>query len=244
MLVKNNGTAKDVGAQLGSTDLTGGNVLKGGPIFGFDEDLLTQPLGDGLLSQGWAAKEVGQAFRKGSLASRDLDRPLQGGNVRFIHEHARYTTRVVQVNNQGRMTHYNGGCTVLPMVSKRSNAVVAPKAEHGKPRVRLADVGPDGKTLGDRVRIGMEARARQLGLRPEDYGQKELLAEANRAVGRNVEAGDRPVLTQQALSLILNNKVSESHASIALALVFAAEPAWLQYGIGDPSYLHRGLKKK
>jgi hypothetical protein len=87
----------------------------------------------------------------------------------------------------------------------------------------------------------MAMRAHQLGIPADEYGQVDLIADATRAVGRNPDREDERVISQQGVSLILNNKVSESHASIAFALVFGVEPAWLQYGIGEPTVLRKLL---
>jgi len=243
MSANKNGTVSEhVRAQLGTANLTTRDELKSGPILGFNFDFLAQPFGDGLLRQRGPLQKVGEAFGKGGLATRNLDRSLQGSNVRFIHDHPQYTTQVVRVNNLGRVTHHNGGCTVVPMPTRRSNAATSSAKPAATSRIRQAKVGPDGKTLGDRVRACMILRARQLGIDPDDYGQKELITEASRATGRNLQNGDKAIMTQQALSLILKNKVSESHASIAFAMVFGVEAAWLQYGIGKPSYIERLLK--
>jgi hypothetical protein len=241
MVTKNNGSPENIGAQISASDHTPSDMLESRPVLRFDQDFLTHPFGDSLLPQGGTLEELREPLGQGGLATGNHNGALQGSNVRFIHDHPRYTTPVVRVNNPGRVTGHNGGCTVLPMSPRRSNTAAAPAKAPGKIRVRQADLGPDGKTLGERVRACMIVRARQLGVDPAKYTQEELIAEASRVTGRNLQAGDKPIMTQQALSLILKNKVSESHASIAFAMVFGVEPAWLQYGIGPQSYLNRLL---
>lgn len=106
-------------------------------------------------------------------------------------------------------------------------------------RVRQAVVGADGLTFGDRLRKCMEVEGRARG---QEYRQSDLITEASRLLGRDPEKD--PVITQQGLSLILSNKVSESHATTAFAKLLKVESMWLQYGIGPASYLDAVLGKK
>jgi hypothetical protein len=106
-------------------------------------------------------------------------------------------------------------------------------------RVRQAAVGADGLTFGDRLRKCMEVEGRSRG---QEYRQTDLIAEATRLLGRDPERD--PVITQQGLSLILSNKVSESHATTAFAKLLKVESMWLQYGVGPASYLDSVLGKK
>jgi hypothetical protein len=239
MFRNNNGAPEDIGTQLSSSDLTASDVLEGRPILSIEQSLLAKPFGDGLLRKSRPLEVISQAFGQGRLTAANLDRPLERCNVRFLHEHPKYTTVVVPVNNPGRVTGPPNGCTLLVMpATKRKTA----SESAIKPlRIRQAAIGPDGRTFGDRLRACMTQRARQLGRATKDYTQFDLINEATRAVGRNPDREEEWVISQQGLSLILNNKVSESHAAIAFAMSLGVEPAWLQYGIGPPSFADRIL---
>lgn len=224
-----------IGTKVLSRDLSASDVLECGPIFSSDQCFVGQPFGNGLLRERRSTHEFAQAIGEGRLALRDFDRSFERGNVRFIHDYEGYsrTTPVVKHHNPGRVLADNVGCTVLCMPAS---------SKPQKIRVREAMRGADGKTFGERVQACMTLRARQLGVPDDDYGQADLIADATRAVGRNPDREDDRVISQQGLSLILNNKVSESHAAIAFALAFGVEAAWLQYGIGTPTALERLLK--
>jgi hypothetical protein len=213
---------ENIGAQVRTSDLLICDVFDSGPVFGGDQDFTSQPFGDSLLTEGGSTHELSDAFCKGGLATRDLDRTLKRNNVRFLHEHPKYTTTVVHVNDYCCMPGNKLSCTVLLM----------PTRTHRGDIPQIVSTSPDGMTLGDRLKRCMAMKARKLG---RHYTQNDLLADANIALGRPANAA--PVITQQALSLILNNKRFESAATPAFAAALEVEALWLQFGVGPPSYL-------
>lgn len=219
----------DIGTQVRTGDPAGSNRLKSRPILRRKKRLVLQPLRDGLLRDGGSIHELSDAFREGGLAAGDIDSAPKGGNVLLFHKSQSYTTRVVRVNESSRVPKNNEVCNVLSMpVSPRKRAL--PKSEQLPEGAAL--VGPDGLTLGDRLRLGMQARSQAIG---RTYTAKDLLADASAVAGRG--PNDPPVQTQQALSKILNNRVSESAAVPAYAAVLGLNSLWLQYGTGPRSFI-------
>ena len=170
--------SENIRAQITASHLAVCGGLKSGPVLGLDESLVTQPLGNRLLLQRRAVHRARKPRGKRRLAPGNLDGATKGSNVRFIHEHPLYTTRVVRVNDLG-CVHYTG-----PMATVSCMPATKRKEQFGRPkRVREAAKGPDGLTFGDRLRACMLNRARALGRAPDDYTQNDLIEEATRAVG-------------------------------------------------------------
>ena len=212
------------------------DVLNGCPVLGFDQSLVEQPLGDGLLAESGPLQEVRYAAGESGLAASNLNCPFEGGNVRFIHNHPRYTTTVVQVNNRRRSEVHKQGCIVLTMpATKRKTTTSAPIPA---PKHKVIPRDANGRTLGDRMEIARIAKGMSLG---REYTQKELLADASRIAGRG--PSDKPLMTQQALSKIFKNKSFETVHIAALAFALAVPPLWLAYGMGPTSLIEEMLKK-
>jgi hypothetical protein len=214
-------TEKDIGPQISACDSVGGDVLDGRPVFRGNQAFTAQPFGNSLLTEGGSVHELSDFFGQRGLAASNLDRTFERSNVRFLHEHPKYTTNVVPVNNYCHVPEHEPSCTVLFMAAKQ---IIDPP--------EIVSSSPDGLTLGDRLKRCMALKARKLGRR---YTQNDLLTDANIALGRPPNAS--PVITQQALSLILNNKRFESAASPAFAAALEVEALWLQFGVGPASYL-------
>lgn len=217
---------ENVGAQMKARNLLAGDVLNSRPVLGRNLCPLSQPVGDGLLADGRPAHEFRDAIGQGDLASGDLNRPLEGNNVRFLHDHPNYTTSVVTVNNRSRVPKHKGPCTVLYMPAAIKKAELPDRS----PEIIR---GPDGLTMGERIKACMEAKGRKLGRK---YSQRELVTEVNRVAGRRV-------MVQQGLSLLLHNKRTDSGATAALAVVLEVEALWLAYGMGPKTYLEAALSK-
>lgn len=226
--------------ELPPSDLTASDMSESGPVLGFDAGLLAEPLGDGLLTDRRPLQKLRKTRRKSGLTASNLDRSLECGNVRFIHNARAYTTRVVEVNDKGCVPPHNNGCTVLYMPDRKVKSAAAPVTRNPAPRIREAELGPDGNTLGDRLKLAMTNYARSHGRGNfEGYSQTEWVEMATRAVGKDPEKV--LVMTQQNLSLILNNKSSGPDGVIAFAVLLGVEAAWLQYGIGPPTYIDKQL---
>lgn len=222
--------AKDIGSQVVARNLLSSDVLESGPVLGGDQVTLTEPLGHGLLADGGAGHERSDALGQSRLAAGDFDGLFKRDNVRFLHEHPKYTTYVVSVNNLSRVQENNLSCTVLYMpahAKKRLPVTIEQPNGDGVAVIR----GADGLTLGERLQRCMLTKSRKMGRR---YTQKNLIADATRAAMR---PPDDEVITQQGLSLILKNKRFESGATPALAAALEVEALWLQYGAGPASYL-------
>lgn len=233
--------AEDIGAKLRARYLPIGSVLEGRPILGSDERLAVEPGGNGLLADRRALHEGGDSLRERALAAGDLDGGLQGGDVpqlgvlRFLHEHPRYTTAVVRVNNCRRVPMNEHACTVVSVVPRLRKKLM----ERADTALRQAERSSDGKTLGERMRLCMDAKSREIG-RP--YRQKDLLADVREILGKSVDSDK--AFSQQAISLILLNKRAESFATPVFAKVFKVEALWLAYGIGPATYIESMLTKK
>lgn len=197
------------------------NVFDRRPVFGGNQALTAQPIGNGLLADGWTLHEAGDSIRESNLTASDANCALKSDNVRFLHDYRRYTTQVVHVNNLADVPKNKTACIVRFMAVAQERHQVQPKRE------RIAVRGPDGMTLGERLVIAMKARGRASG---KEYRPRDLLLECQKLVGR-------PVITQQGLSLILTNQTSESPATAAFAAVLGVNDLWLQYGIGPVSFI-------
>lgn len=212
----------DIGPQLSPRDPTVRNRLKRRPILGGNQRFLSKPFRDGLLAHSRPVHKLRDFFRQDGLATRDSDGALQGGNVLLFHKPRGYTTRVVHVNNPECVRSNNDVCTVLTMPASNRKRVIQPL-----PAERLKAIpGPDGYTLGERLRYAMDAKSQSLG---REFTASELLVEATRLVGL---PPDKPIQTQQALSKILNNLVSESAATPAYAAILGVQALWLGHGVG------------
>lgn len=222
-------------SKLSAGDLAGGNVTEGRPVLGLNKGLLTEPFRDGLLTDRGSLEELGQARSERGLATGNLDRPLERDNVRFIHKHPKYTTRVVRVNNLRRSAVHNPGCIVVPMpLPKRRPPTTTPAG----PRVKAIPRDAHGYTLGDRMEAARRAKGMSQG---HEYTQKDLLADASRIAGRGPH--DKPIMTQQALSKIFKKKSFETAHVAALAVALGVPPLWLAYGMGPSSLVEEVLRK-
>jgi hypothetical protein len=213
--------SENIRPQIGAGHLPISDRLDGGPILGVQEDLVVDPVGDRLLADGRAIHRLGEPFSEGRLgATANRDSAAQRSNVRFIHDGCYSTNRFVAVNNPVCMTLNKEACTVLQMPT------IKRKAAHPQPRsnLRVALPGPDGKTLGQRVR---EAVAYESGRRGKEYRQSELVEDVRRLSG----LGDDMKL-QQAISAIMRDKVTKSSQTPYIARACHVDGIWLASGLG------------
>lgn len=222
--------------EISASDQSPSDMLESGPVFGSNQLLEPKPLRNELLADGGPIHELGDPLGQGGLTASDLNRSAERGNVLLFHKRREYTTNVVPVNDSCRVPKNQETCTVLLMPLKQQKAIVrhAKEPKNDQQVIR----GPDGLTLGERLERCMALKSRKLG-RP--YLQKDLLEDTNRAAGRSTN--DRPVITQQGLSLIMKNRRSESAVTPAFAAALEVEALWLQYGVGPPSYLQALIDK-
>jgi hypothetical protein len=215
---------EDVGSDVFARDLSVSRKLDAGPPFGIDQYFVVDPVRDVLLARGGEPR-LAHAGSQGRLRTGDLDSPLQGGNVGFIHRHPKYTNAFVRVNNSVCVTDNKGTCNLLDMATARSKQapLQSPKTASSK---RVAKPGVDGQTLGQRVAIAMGVATGRRGI---EYTESDLLSDVNRMAGATL---DNPLLSQQTLNAIRGNKVSRSAFSGLIARACGVNADWLAFGIG------------
>lgn len=218
-------TRENVGPQFTTGNGLVSSELDAGPPLRIEQHFVGQPVRHQLLT-GSAPPKLPQSRRKRSLrASRNLDSPLQGSNVGFIHRHPKYTNAFVRVNNSVCVTPHKEACTLLDMATARSKQTPLPPAKAASNK-RVAKPGVDGQTLGQRVAIAMGVAT---GRRGSEYTEADLLSDVNRMAGATL---DNPLLSQQALNAIRGNKVSRSAFSHLIARACGVNADWLAFGIG------------
>jgi hypothetical protein len=219
-------TRENVGPKILARDLPASRKLDPRPPLGVEQHLVVDPIRDVLLA-GSSEPVLPHASGQGGLgASGDLDGPVEGGNVGFIHRHPKYTNAFVRVNNSVCVTAHKEACTVLDMATSRSKHVTQLRPHKEPSSKRVAKPGPDGQTLGQRVAVAMGFAA---GRRGGEYTEADLLSDVNRMAGA---PPDSPLLSQQALNAIRQNKVSRSAFSHLIAKACGVSPDWLAFGIG------------
>lgn len=62
---------ENIRTQVGARHLVSRNVLDRWPVFSLDSYLVIDPIGNGLLTEGFAAEEASDAISKGLLAPSD-----------------------------------------------------------------------------------------------------------------------------------------------------------------------------
>lgn len=222
---------KHIRSKLIPRYLTFGNVLDCRPIFRRNKRFIAQPLRNRLLTEGLAINEFRDAARQSGLASGNLDGFAQRGDV-GLHG-GKHTTVVVNVNNQSGVPPWKAQATVRLMTGKAATKRKEPIRE--APLVRRDS---QGRSLGDRLKLAMNARGQALG---RAYRTKELLADAHKASG--LPEGET-VCSQQNYSKIVRDQISESAAVPAFAAALGINAIWLQYGHGPPTPFDAALAKR
>lgn len=217
-------TRENIGTEILSGDA--GSDFEGRPPFGIQQNLVLQPVRYVLLA-GLRAAGVSQPSGELGLAAGNIDSSFKSGNVRFIHQHPKYTNALVRSTTALVRQDHKEACTVLEIAtSDRSMNRRALKPQGKRSKERRAKVGRDGKTLGARLR---EAMAHEAGRRGAEYLPVDLLSDLNRLAGRSK---DDPLITQQMLSAILTDKVTKTTITPYLAAACHVNPFWLGDGNG------------
>lgn len=215
--------AENVGTKMVARNLLSGDGLESGPPLSFQENLVVQPVRDRLLGYRRASQEFAELLREQGLATGDLDRALERGDVSFLHERRDYTSPFVFANKSMRVTANKEACTVtvMPPRKKKRAAIMV-----DEPSEARAPVGPDGKTVGMRLTEAMRE------MRGPDYRQTDLFLEVNERVGA---PADNPLISQQMISAVQNDKVDNTKSFIvgSLAEILGVRPIWLQWGAGS-----------
>lgn len=209
---------KDVRTQILPSNLVPGNCFNSRPPFGVEQDLVGQPVGNGLLANGRSIEVVTDAFGEGRLASGNRDRAFESGNV--VSLHAPSVTRIlVGVNKEDCFSEDKEACIVLNMTTPRQRERQAkqPKAP-SRPR---PEVGPDGLTMPQRLERLMTDRG---------VGQTDLARMCSQFFASYYPAMDGAVQQQHIFNLL--HKQSDSWVSPLIAHVFDVNALWLQFGIG------------
>jgi hypothetical protein len=221
---------KHIWPEVVTSDRRVGDGLNDRPPLRVKQNALAQPVADELLAGFQLAAGLGQdgakAVSKGSLVSTgNLDGPPQRGNVCSLHEYRNNTNRFVISTNPFVRQEDKGVCTVIDMAS-RSIALKRPPVAAPKPpkKKRKALPGVDGKTLGQRVQEAMAYKSGRLG---QEYRAADLLRE----VAKLSPPGDT-ILTQQMLSAILRNTVTQTSKTPFIAMACGVNAVWMSHGIG------------
>jgi hypothetical protein len=216
---------KEIGTQIPPSDSTARGGLEGNPPSVGNLFPALQPAGNELLASALgpgSPHSGGQSF----LRAGNSDSASQGSNVVLLHERRAYTNRVVPATTLFVCEPDKETCTVLSMPNTVRKAVATPQVAPKKRGKKQAIPGQDGKTLGMRLELAM---AYESGRRGREYRQVDLLADVNRLANA---PDDKPVLTQQALSAIMLNKVTRSAYAHLMAAACHVNPLWLSEGIG------------
>lgn len=219
---------ENIRPQILTPDFFAGDVFDSWPPLGVEQDFVRDPIGNGLLADGGAVQEIGDALCKGGLIPGNFDCTLKSGdmgsNVRFIHDRREYTNQFVKVNNPVCVTHYKEPCIVLKMPATKRKQAVKTAAQPKKRRKAIP--GPDGKTLGQRV---AEAMAHESGRRHAEYRQVDLVSDVNKLA--NIPE-DQQGKTQQSISAIQVGTVSRSWLTPFIAKACHVDALWLANGAG------------
>jgi hypothetical protein len=145
--------------------------------------------------------------------------------VTFLHGPSKYTNPFVSATSLFVLQEHKEVCIVLDMASSKSAALRRP-SKPLKPRKekRKALPGPDGKRLGDRVLEAMTFKSGRMGAA---YTAAQLLRDVNR-----LGTPDAPILTQQMLSAIIRNTVTQTSKTPLIAMACGVNPVWMSNGIG------------
>jgi len=222
---------KHIWTEVMASDHRIGNGLNDRPPLRVKQDALAQPVTNELLAGLQVAARLGQngaqSVSKGSLVSAgNLNGPPQRGNVCALHEYRNNTNRFVFSTNPFVRQEDKGVCTVVDMASRSTALKLKRPVEAPKPpkKKRKALPGVDGKTLGQRVSEAMAYKSGRLG---QEYRAADLL----RDVAKLSPPGDT-ILTQQMLSAILRNTVTQTSKTPFIAMACGVNAVWLSHGVG------------
>lgn len=226
---------EDIGSELIARHEILGHKLDSRPVLGLDQGLVGQPVGNGLLTERRPAEEISDALSEGNLASGYVDGADKGGNVRFLHP-VEFTRILVGVNKDRDSTSDKGPCSVTYMQTVRKNrlttAPLKAKVKSKAPKkIRALEVGPDGLTMPDRLKIAMLEHAPPF--HPERGGQSQL-ARACQAVYAGGRENAPATIQQGHIWELLNGQDSSRYLPV-VAKVLGVNCLWLQFGI-DPKY--------
>lgn len=235
---------KNIRPEVASSDLVGRKLsgkLNRSPILRIEEDSFANPERDSLLAHlAEAGQIIGRAEfanlgGKELLAANDLDGSNQssdvGANIVLLHDgNRKYTRNLVGVNKKSRFTDNKETCTVLSMATTlKKRPIEQPTQKARRKRAPEPEVGPDGRTLAQRVALLMQER---------DIRQAELARMCSQYYAAFVPSADEKVKQQHIFNILQGQ--SSAWVVGLIAAVFDVNFMWLQYGIGqrDPTKNH------
>lgn len=214
---------ENVGTKVMARNLLRGDKLERGPPLSLKENFVVEPIRDRLLRHRRASEVFAELLREKGLAAGEFDSALERRDISFLHERRDYTSAFVFANNSTRMTPNKEACTVVLMPQRKKKRVAIVVEEPAQAR---APIGPDGKTVGQRLAEAMRA------MRGPDYRETDLFLEVNERVGASA---DNPLISQQMINAVRNDKIDNTRSFIvgSLAEVLGIRPIWLQWGAGS-----------
>jgi hypothetical protein len=220
-------TREHVGPQVAASDGKVSRALDERPPLSLKKGFVREPVRDGLLGDT-GVPNLSHTLGESSLApAGDIDRALQGNNVALLHGHTKYTNQFVSATTPFVLQKDKEVCTVLDMATSKAVArrqlVKPPKPRKEK---RRALPGADGLVLGQRVREAMAYKRGRLGT---DYRPADLMRDVNKLAKA---PADEPFLSQQLLSAILRDEVTETSKTPFIAMACGVSPTWMSLGIG------------
>lgn len=213
-------TGENIRPQISSGDAVVSRSLDERPPLRIEKDLVVDPIRNRLLADGVVPSLPNQDGKSG-LAAGELNSPIEGDNVRFLHKHGPYTRILVDVNKFDCLTSNKEPCTVLSMPTPKKKVQPKPKPTRKKQDLT---VGPDGLT--------MPARLESL-MRSAELGQTQLARECSQYYQRFMPKVEGKV-QQQHIFNILKGQASAECLPL-LAIRFDVNELWLQFGIGPKS---------
>lgn len=218
---------KQIGTEVPSSDSPVSRLLNEGPPLGFEQQLTSKPVRNGLLGDAGVPGLSHLGSESGLATASELDSASKRGNVSLLHGHPKYTNRFVSATTPFVSQPHKGVCKVLDMAQSRAVALRRPvKAPKTPKKERRALPGPDGKTLGQRVSEAMAYKSGRIG---REYRPVDLLEDVNRLA---YSPPAEPFLSQQMLSAILTNKVTKTSKAPFIAMACGVNPGWLVQGVG------------
>ena len=213
---------ENIGTKIISRHSSPSGFLDQRPPLWVKQDGVLDPVADQLLAGSPSSGLPQTSSKIGLIAARNFDSAPERSNVRFLHERGRYTRNLVTVNKSVCFTDDKEPCTVLVM-PKATQKASAPTPKRAK-RKRTIDpqVGPDGRTLGQRVVLLMSE---------QNIGQTELARMCSLHFATFVPSVEDKVKQQHIFNIIQGQEGSGVLSLVAA--VFDVNDLWLQFGIGD-----------
>lgn len=205
--------------QMISSDDIGSGLLEERPPLRIEKNLVVDPVRNCLLADRGVAG-ISQTRCKSGLATGDLDSAKQSSNVRFIHEHRKYTRILVDVNKDHCLTANKPTCNVVSMPTTKRKPTAA-KALKSK-RQKTLDKGPDGMTFPQRLSALMVERG---------IGQTELARRCSRLYSSFFPDGPDDKVKQQHIFNATGTQGTSEYLPL-IAVELDVNDLWLQFGVG------------